>query len=172
MERIAEFGKVSFEAFEKAVKESMEIDDDVIRKCYDDITLPLRATSGSAGYDFYAPFDIMLEPGETVKIPTGIRARMDEGWVLMIFPRSGLGFKYRLMLDNTVGIIDSDYYYSDNEGHIIIKITNCSRFGSSEGKNLNIMAGQGFAQGVFLPFGITTDDEAYAVRNGGMGSTG
>ena len=172
MERIAEFGKVSFEAFEKAVKENMEIDDDVIRKWYDDITLPLRATSGSAGYDFYAPFDIVLEPGETAKIPTGIRSRMDEGWVLMIFPRSGLGFKYRLMLDNTVGIIDSDYYYSDNEGHIIIKITNCSKTSQSDGKTLNIMAGQGFAQGVFLPFGITIDDEAYAIRNGGMGSTG
>ena len=70
----------------------------------------------------------------------------------------------------TIGV--HGYLYYDMSFVIRVKITNCSRFGSSEGKNLNIMAGQGFAQGVFLPFGITTDDEAYAVRNGGMGSTG
>ena len=79
---------------------------------------PKRATSGSAGYDFYAPCGISLKPGETVKVLTGIRARIDEGWVLTLYPRSGLGFRYRLQLNNTVGVIDSDYYGSDNEGHI------------------------------------------------------
>ena len=174
MERIAEFGTVSFEIFKEVAQEEFGITDESALKAYEDIKIPKRATSGSAGYDFYAPFDITLEPGETAKIPTGIRAKMENGWVLMIFPRSGLGFKYRLMLDNTVGVIDSDYYYSDNEGHIMVKVTNCSEAGKQpgSGKSLTIKAGQGFAQGVFLPFGITMDDDATAIRNGGLGSTG
>ena len=96
-----------------------------------------------------------------------IRARMEENWVLKLYPRSGLGFKYRLQLNNTVGIIDSDYYYSDNEGHIFAKITN----DSNEGKSVTIDAGTGFMQGIFLEYGITEDDDATAVRNGGFGST-
>ena len=130
--------------------------------------MPERATVGSAGYDFYSPPDFVLEPGQTIKIPTGIRAKIEDGWVLMIFPRSGLGFKFRIQLNNTVGIIDSDYYGSDNEGHIFIKITN----DSNEGKTLSLKKGDGFAQGVFLPYGVTSDDEAAALRNGGFGSTG
>ena len=130
--------------------------------------MPVRATVGSAGYDFYSPLDFVLTPGQTIKIPTGIRARIEDGWVLMIFPRSGLGFKFRIQLNNTVGIIDSDYYGSDNEGHIFIKITN----DANEGKTLSLKKGDGFAQGVFLPYGVTSDDEAAALRNGGFGSTG
>lgn len=129
--------------------------------------LPKRATVGSAGYDFYIPAALTLAPGETAKIPTGIRAEMENGWVLQLFPRSGLGFKYRVQLNNTVGIIDSDYYYSDNEGHILIKITNAN----TEGKTLTLAAGEAFAQGIFLPFGITKDDDVSEIRNGGFGST-
>ena len=92
---------------------------------------------------------------------------MEEDWVLQIFPRSGLGFKFRLQLNNTVGIIDSDYYYSDNEGHIFVKLTN----DSNEGKTVSVKAGTGFAQGIFIPQGITVDDDAQGVRNGGRGST-
>ena len=139
-----------------------------IQKIYEEIRMPVRATVGSAGYDFYSPLDFVLTPGQTIKIPTGIRARIEDGWVLMIFPRSGLGFKFRIQLNNTVGIIDSDYYGSDNEGHIFIKITN----DSNEGKTLSLKKGDGFAQGVFLPYGVTSDDEAAALRNGGFGSTG
>lgn len=87
--------------------------------------------------------------------------------MLQLFPRSGLGFKYRMQLNNTVGIIDSDYFYSDNEGHIFAKITN----DSNEGKALEVAAGSGFMQGIFLQYGITEDDEADGVRNGGFGST-
>ena len=79
----------------------------------------------------------------------------------------GLGFKYRLQLNNTVGIIDSDYYYSDNEGHIFSKLTNDSR----EGKTVEISAGDGFMQGIFVEYGITLDDCVDNVRNGGFGST-
>ena len=129
------------------------------------IELPQRATKGSAGYDFYSPLSFVLEPGETIKIPTGIRCGMDNDWVLMLFPRSGLGFKYRIRLENTVGIIDSDYFYSDNEGHIMVKITN-------EGvKTMKVAKGDGFCQGIFLPYGITEDDKTEGTRNGGFGST-
>lgn len=158
MDKIAKFEKVSKEVFSTFTQNNCD---------YDDILLPKRATKGSAGYDFYAPFDFTLAPGETIKIPTGIRAKISEGWFLAIFPRSGLGFKYRLQLDNTVGIIDSDYYYSDNEGHILVKITNCSL----DGKTLTVAKGQGFAQGIFMPFGITIDDDTTETRNGGFGST-
>lgn len=158
MQKIAEFDFVSINEFKKAC------DDE---RVYASLKLPKRATKGSAGYDFYAPFDFSLKPGETIKIPTGIRAKMNDDYVLMIFPRSSLGFKYRLQLNNTVGIIDSDYYYSDNEGHIFIKVTN----DSNEGKTVEIKAGEAFAQGIFLQFGITIDDYTTAVRNGGFGST-
>ena len=108
-----------------------------------------------------------MKPGEIVKIPTGIRVEMEEGWVLKCYPRSGLGFKYRLQLNNTVGIIDSDYFYSDNEGHIFSKITN----DSNENKTLTIPADTGFMQGIFVEYGITVDDDATEIRNGGFGST-
>ena len=164
MQQIAKFEKVSFDEFRKAFS---TLEESEVRRIYDGIKLPQRATKGSAGYDFYAPIDIVLGAGESVKVPTGIRVRIADGWVLALFPRSGLGFKYRMQLDNTVGIIDSDYYGSDNEGHIFCKVTNDSR----ENKTVEVKTGNGFCQGIFLPFGITTDDEASAVRNGGFGST-
>ncbi len=161
MRKIAKFEKVSLSQFKiGCTREDSE-------KIYESIRLPRRATTGSAGYDFYAPFEITLAPGETAKIPTGIRVRIAEGWLLSLYPRSGLGFKYRLQLDNTVGIIDSDYYCSDNEGHIFAKITNDSR----DGKTLTIPAGTAFMQGVFTEYGITEDDDADGIRNGGFGST-
>ncbi len=168
MKRVAQFFKVSAENFIEAVKEDFpEYTEEDIRDMYESLELPKRATKGSAGYDFYAPFAFALPPGSTIKIPTGIRAKIDENWVLKLYPRSGLGFKYRLQLNNTVGIIDSDYYYSDNEGHIFVKLTN----DSNEGKTVEVAAGSGFAQGIFLEYGITVDDDADGIRNGGFGST-
>lgn len=167
MQRIAKFEKVSLDRFIEDYTDAFGCDKDTAVKVYDSIKLPKRATSGSAGYDFYSPTEFVLKPGETIKIPTGIRASMNEDWVLMLFPRSGLGFKFRLQLNNTVGIIDSDYYNSDNEGHIFAKITN----DSNENKTVEIKSGAGFIQGLFVPFGITEDDDANEVRNGGFGST-
>ena len=168
MQRIAKFHKVSREQF---VKDWMDTfagtTEQEAEKIYEQIPLPERATAGSAGYDFYAPADIRLNPGETVKIPTGIRVEMEQNWVLKCYPRSGLGFKYRLQLNNTVGIIDSDYFYSDNEGHMFAKITN----DSNEGKVLEVAQGNGFMQGIFVEYGITVDDDVTEVRNGGFGST-
>lgn len=167
MQRIAKFEKVSFSQFEKDFKKSFGDSYDV-KAVYDGIKLPLRATIGSAGYDFFAPVDLKLEKNSTLLVPTGIRARIDEGWVLNIFPRSGLGFKHRIQLDNTVGIIDSDYYGAENEGHIMIKIS-CDAY--DENHSLCVEKSTGFAQGVFMPFGITEDDNATDSRLGGMGST-
>ena len=159
MNRIARFEKVSLDQFRK----DLSMDD--AEELYEEIVLPQRATKGSAGYDFSMPFPLVLQPHETAKIPTGIRCRMEQGWVLMIFPRSSLGFKYKLQLDNTVGIIDADYYEADNEGHIQIKITNHSD------KVLTLNQHDRFAQGIFLPYGITEDDSADRQRVGGFGST-
>ena len=162
--RVAKFEFVSFDEYKKAFDNKSEVE---VKEIYDNLKLPKRATKGSAGYDFFAPFDIDLKPGETIKVPTGIRASMVENYVLKLYPRSGLGFKYRLQLNNTVGIIDSDYYYSDNEGHIFAKITN----DSNEGKVLHVDKGTGFMQGIFIEYGITFDDDVTEVRNGGFGST-
>lgn len=168
MKRIAKFHKVSEERFHADWLDTFgEGSQDEIHEIYENIRLPKRATAGSAGYDFYAPVSITLKPGETIKIPTGIRVEIDTEWVLKLYPRSGLGFKYRLQLNNTVGIIDSDYFYSDNEGHIFAKVTN----DSNEGKTVEIPASTGFMQGIFIEYGITVDDDVTTVRNGGFGST-
>ena len=129
------------------------------------IPLPTRATAGSAGYDFICPADITLQPGEAVTIPTGIRCEMQPGWVLMVFPRSGLGFKHQVHLANTVGIIDSDYFHAANEGHIMVRIVNGPDL-------LTIARGERFCQGVFLPHGLAEEEDVAADRTGGFGSTG
>lgn len=134
---------------------------------YDNIKLPALATIMSAGYDFFLPHDVTLAPGETAKIATGIRVKIDEGWFLAIYPRSSLGFKYRCQIDNTVGIIDGDYYYSDNEGHIFVKITNDSK----DGKIMELKAGTAFCQGIFHQYGIIAGTQPNNIRNGGFGST-
>lgn len=151
MNRIAKFYKVSEVQFG--------------RDCYENIVLPRRATSGSAGYDFIAPYDFTLGVGEEIIIDTGIRARIADGWVLVILPRSGSGFKFGVRLANTVGVIDSDYFNADNEGHIKIKLVGAA-------KPFSVKAGDAFAQGIFLPYGITEDDDCTGERRGGFGSTG
>jgi len=167
--RVGKFEKVSFSQFSEDIKDTFDdrYFDAQIKYMYDDIKLPKRATKQSAGYDIYSPFVITLRPNETVKIPTGIRVFIEDGWVLKGYPRSGLGFKYRLQLNNTVAVIDSDYFYSDNEGHIFAKITN----DTNEDKTVSIQQGEAFMQMIFVPFGITYDDNTTEIRNGGMGST-
>lgn len=168
MQRVGEFEKVSFEQFYRAMKDEFGIGETEAKMMYDLIDIPKRSTVGSAGYDFMSPVSVTLAPGASAKIPTGIRVKIDEGWWLCCAPRSGLGTKYRMQLDNTIGVIDSDYYNSDNEGHIFAKITNDSR----QEKVLEIKAGDRFVQTIFVPFGITYSDAADGVRNGGWGSTG
>lgn len=185
MKKVAKFEKVSYEIFREAMlkqpwftaykialhgvlsdEEMNEVLEPFLKQWYDNIKLPKRATVGSAGYDFYAPtnFTIPTEGGSIV-IPTGIRCHMEEGYVLSIYPRSSMGFKYQVGLDNTVGIIDQDYYYSDNEGHIMIKLH------SGVNTEVEIKEGAAFAQGILSEFCITVDDDTDSIRNGGFGST-
>ena len=170
MQQIAKFEKVSFEQFKKDFIENSDKDfkDAEIQEIYDSIKLPKRATTGSAGYDLFTPAGFSLKPNEMIKIVTGLRVSIEEGWVLTVFPRSGLGFKYRLQLNNTIGVIDSDYYNAENEGHIMVKLTNDTK----EGKIVVLEQNTAFAQGIFLQFGITKDDETVQKRVGGFGSTG
>lgn len=155
------FSKVSYEQYAAAVGGDIDL-----RAEYEAIKLPKRATSGSAGYDFFAPCDIFLSPKEDIKIPTGIRVQLDEDKLLACFPRSGLGFKYRIGLNNTVGIVDCDYFYSDNEGHIYCKLYN------GGDQEVFIEKGSAFMQGIILQYFRTADDDSDGVRNGGFGSTG
>ncbi len=166
MKRVAKFEKVTYEQFMKDWYDTFR--NPTIRNSIDgayDVDLPQRATKFSAGYDFYTPIGFELKPGETIKIPTGVRCRINTDWALLLLPRSGLGFKYRVRLENTVGLIDSDYCTSDNEGHIFVKLTN-------EGnKTMKVERGDAFCQGIFLPYGITEDDCVETTRTGGLGST-
>ena len=170
MKEIALFEKVSFEQFKKDIEKCFENwykTEEDIREIYDKIELPTRGTKGSAGYDFKCPVGVVLHKDKPVTIPTGIKVKTDEGWVLNLYPRSGLGFKYGFKLLNTVGIIDSDYYYSDNEGHIMVKI--CHTDGEYM---LKVNQGDKLIQGVFTEYGVTKNDDVNKVRNGGFGSTG
>lgn len=164
MKPIAKFEKVSSEEFEKSIRntfpnmiENMRLPTTEMLKLYNSIELPKRATKCSAGYDFFIPVDIgTIKTGETILIPTGIKCRMNYGWVLQIYPRSGHGFKYGIHLANTVGIIDGDYHNNcSNEGHIFVKVVNDSSLAS----DIHLFKGEAFCQGVFVPFGITEDDK-------------
>ena len=188
--RVARFEKVSFEEFlaaytpiwietQRIIKnipngESFGYSEDELKKqaleIWEGIELPKRSTKGSAGYDFFFPYGHTEIPaGASLMIPTGIKAYIEPNWVLFEVPRSSLGMNYRIQFDNTIGIIDSDYYNNPkNEGHIFVKITNDSR----EGLTCIFETQCKYCQGIFLPFGITFDDDVDTVREGGLGSTG
>ncbi len=157
---IARFEKVSKQQFIK------DLNKENASEIFEQISLPKRATKGSAGYDFTCPIDIEIKPNEMIKIPTGIRCYMEQGYVLNIYPRSSLGMKYQMYLTNTTGIIDSDYYNAQNEGHIIISIVN------KGDKILSINKGERFVQGIFLKYYTADEEEIVNTRQGGFGSTG
>lgn len=188
--RVARFEKVSFEEFlaaytpiwietQRIIKnipngESFGYSEDELKKqaleIWEGIELPKRSTKGSAGYDFFFPYGHTEIPaGASLMIPTGIKAYIEPNWVLFEVPRSSLGMNYRIQFDNTIGIIDSDYYNnSKNEGHIFVKITNDSR----DGLTCVFETQCKYCQGIFVPFGITYDDDVDTVREGELGSTG
>lgn len=164
------FHKIDYEQYKKDLIQFIGdgYKEEEIREVYDSIKLPKRATACSAGYDFFAPFGFALGKGATITFPTGICAEMDNDVVLMLFPRSGLGFKYRCQLDNTVGIIDADYYGNvKNGGHIMVKLTNDSH----SDKKMAVKQGDGYMQGIFVHYCLTEDDSATGTRVGGFGST-
>lgn len=185
MNTVAKFEKVSFEQFKKDWLDTFyDINDssigvdkieNKIRNIYDNIKLPKRSTSGSAGYDVFSPIDFEMYHNESIKIPTGIRCVIQSDWFLALFPRSGQGFKYGVHLANSTAIIDADYSGAKNEGHIFVKLVNDSVLTEDDlidSKNhFSVKAGQAFCQGIFLPYGVTVDDNTDGVRVGGLGST-
>lgn len=143
-----------------------ENNEEYINNIYDNIILPKRATIKSAGYDFYIPMETIFSISGHITIPTGIRCYdMPKNNVLMIYPRSGLGTKYGLILANSTAIIDADYADSDNEGHIFIKM-----FNSGE-QEVTLDQGKAFCQGILMNYNITENDSSNNIRNGGLGST-
>lgn len=167
MQKVAKFQKVSFAQFLQDWQSAFGSVPNNLQEIYDAIILPKRATARSAGYDIFSPISFSLAPKQQILIPTGIRAQICDGTFLAIVPRSGHGFRFRLQLNNTVGVIDADYYDAANQGHIMMKLYN----DTAENKTFQIQAGTGVVQGIFLPFGITFDDNATAPRTGGFGST-
>ena len=203
------FEKVSFEQWKDTIdnivvntsKDQKVIDQfNKVRQkmydAYDNIKLPERATAGSVGYDFFTPIDLALFPGVDTIVPTGIRVYISpeaELW-LMMAPKSGLGTRYKMKLNNTIGVIDSDYYGAANEGHIMLTVSNGLDFEGcpmkqvpdiKSGQNkvvldiespitqeriLTLASGKAIAQGIFMPM-ITMDDKVEAERIGGFGST-
>jgi len=165
----SKFEKVSLEQFKedwvKIFPEDKQ-NNKYIENIYNNIKLPKRATSKSAGYDFFIPMDAIFSIGGDMIIPTGIRCtNMPVREVLMIYPRSGLGSKYRFILANLTAIIDADYADSDNEGHIFIKMVN------DGDEEIILDSGKAFCQGILLPYDVTIDDDNNKLRNGGFGST-
>lgn len=120
----------------------------------------------SAGHDISIPFDTSIKNGEIVKIPTGIRCKMDDGYVMFVFPRSSMGIKKGMVICNTIPVIDGDYFGADNEGHIFISVTNTYK------KPIELNSGDNIVQAVFTKFGVADDEEITEKRFGGVGSTG
>ena len=166
MEKIAQFYKVSEEQFINDWRAATGSSVEEAKSVYANIRLPRRATKGSAGYDFFAPESFTLVPHETILIPTGIRVMIEDGWVLQLYPRSGLGFRHRLQLDNTVGVIDSDY-----TGEIRVGLVNLSD------EAYTIQPGERVAQLCIAPVYTAAFVQADALDEtargeGGFGSTG
>jgi dUTP pyrophosphatase len=131
---------------------------------YESIELPTRATICSAGYDLRSIRTIVVPAYDSVKVPTGLRTYMLDDEVLLVHIRSSLGFKYNVRLSNATGVIDSDYYFADNEGHIWLGIFNDSD------EDFLIEAGSRVAQGIFMKY-LVANDVVSTVRTGGLGST-
>ena len=142
-----------------------EVVRDEFRKNEGEIKLPTRASKHSAGYDFYSPVDAIIQPNEMVMIWTDVKAHMYYDNALIIIPRSSMG-KHPIMISNTVGLIDSDYYSNEStDGNIGFRLFN---LGTTP---YEIKIGDRIGQGVFLKYGTVKDDATTAERKGGFGST-
>lgn len=156
------FEKISLEQYIKDING----DGDLTQE-YEDIKLPRRGTSKSSGYDIYSVCSFSLEPNEEIKLPTGLKAYMLDDEELLLFPRSSVGFKYKVKFDNTIPKVDADYHNNiKNEGHIWMKFTNTGN------KVWEVEKGDAIAQGTFYKYLIADDDNPVSEeRVGGIGST-
>ncbi|WP_299413706.1 dUTP diphosphatase [uncultured Dialister sp.] len=140
---------------------------EVVKDCPFPVKLPERSTSGAAGYDFFASYPFAIGPGETLLVKTWVKARMNEGEVLLLVERSSWGFKKHISIPNAVGIIDADYYGNeDNDGNIMFAFTNHGK------EPLEIKEGERIGQGIFINFLKADNDSSEGKRQGGIGSTG
>lgn len=190
MKDVGIFKKVTKREFGAAFRHiypNFDFDTKTMDAMYDTVNIPERKTFGSAGYDFVTPFPFTLYPGCKIIIPTGIRVEiLKEEWMLTVVPKSRTAHS-SIRFSNTIGIVDPDYYHADNEGHIRIILempkTDEQMYQpiACFGKNLmmhteplQFKAGDGIGQGIFLPFGITANEDTtnMCVRTGGFGSTG
>lgn len=154
------FEKVSYGEYKKATGKDLD--------SYNSYKLPIRKTKNSAGYDFESIIEFTLKPGESIKIPLGIKVIMNSDEMLMLVNRSSFGFKYNVRMCNQIGIIESDFYNNEeNEGHMYIKLQN-------EGeKDFEVKLKDRICQGIFVKFLIVDDEEEIKnKRSGGLGSTG
>ena len=149
-------------------KRGFEVVEESMRKTVGEVTLPTRGSKNSAGYDFYAPFDIVIAPySSTTIIPTDIKAYMSHDEVLLLFVRSSIGMKKGINLANNVAVIDSDYYSnSDNDGNIGFSLRNLTD------NVVAIKKGERVIQGVFIKYLTADNGNTEEERNGGIGSTG
>lgn len=140
---------------------------ELVSRFTDETLLPKRETARAAGYDLKAAETIVLSPGEIKLVPTGVKAYMQAGEVLYLYDRSSNPRKKGLVLINSVGVIDGDYYGNpDNEGHIFAQMKNITE------TTVTVEAGERIVQAVFAPFLLADGDEATGQRTGGFGSTG
>ena len=195
---VAEFEKVPFEQFKNDIISlvTTNISDDALQTWYDELKIPMRSTADSAGHDFFTPFSFTLKRGQCIRIPTGIRVKINNpDWFLELVPRSGSGIKYKLVMANTVGIIDADYYGAKNYGHIMAelvyegfdiewvddntvdidnpdKIVLCAGNKNHINPDITFKRGDSIFQGIFKPYGTTgSSANVDTQRVGGFGST-
>lgn len=191
MKDVAIFKKVSKKQFGetyRTIYPNFEFTTEFMEKMYETVKVPIRKTPGSVGYDFVAPFTFTLYPGSKVWIPTGIRVEMlKEDWWLMVVPKSRTA-KHSIRISNTLGVVDADYYFADNEGHIMVtlEMPDTSAIRQCNGRACfgeNILnftepvqykAGDGIAQGIFVEAGFVANEDTTCMhrRTGGYGSTG
>jgi len=140
-------------------KEKIEVGDE-----WRNIELPTRSTQFAAGYDFHTPISLEFPRDNGIVVSLGVCASIPSDEVLLIMPRSGLGFKYGMRLANTVGVIDSDYFNADNEGHIKVKIV-CD-------KPCSLKAGDRICQGIIVKYSTFEGETSVETKRvGGFGST-
>ncbi|MGT2926138.1 dUTP diphosphatase [Streptococcus cuniculipharyngis] len=140
---------------------------ELVSQFTDERLLPKRETAQAAGYDLKVAEEVVLAPGEIKLVPTGVKAYMQAGEVLYLYDRSSNPRKKGLVLINSVGVIDGDYYNNPaNEGHIFAQMQNITD------QPVTLAVGERIVQAVFAPFLLADGDEATGVRTGGFGSTG
>lgn len=166
------FERVKFEAFkhDMMMYRPMNFLGGEIDKAYEKIELPVRKTRCSCGYDVRTPIDIVLAPHSSIVIPTGVKAVFNkdemETWCLKLYARSSVGIKDKVVITNGTGLIDGDFQFADNDGDMLIALTNMSD------EIRKYKAGERVCQAVFEIYGVTSDDDASGERTSGVGSTG